>query len=177
MTLAQNVAELLKSPLGAARQVAIDEARPRFGPDLKVTSPVRGAARLLRTQNGVLVRARLTTAVELECSRCLEPVQRELEIDLAEEFRPSVHIVTGVPLDAPDDEALLIDEHHVLDLTEAVRQYISTALPLQPLCTPTCRGLCATCGKNLNEGPCGCALEPAPATGPFAALAGLIEKI
>ena len=176
MTLAHNVAELLKSPLGAAREVVVDEPRPRFGPELRVTRPVQGTARLLRTQHGVLVRAHLATAVELDCSRCLEPVEREVAIDVEEEFRPSVHILTGAPLEAADDAALQIDEHHVLDLTEAVRQYVSTALPLQPLCASTCRGLCTTCGKNLNEGPCDCGPEPAAPAGPFAALAELLER-
>ena len=131
---------------------------------------------MLRTPNGVLVRARINTAAELECSRCLEPVEREVTMDLDEEFHPSVHILTGAPLEAAEDEAVQIDEHHVLDLSEVVRQYLSTALPLQPLCSPDCRGLCATCGKNLNEGPCGCGSETALATGPFAALAGLIDQ-
>ena len=176
MTLAHNVSELLKSPLGAARHVTIDEASPRFDQDLYLRRPVRGAARLLRTQNGILVRARLNTSVELECSRCLEPMECELTVDLEEEFRPSIHIVTGAPLEAPEDDALQIDEHHVLDLTEAARQYFSTALPLQPLCSPPCRGLCPSCGTNLNEGNCTCESDAAAATGPFAALAGLIDQ-
>jgi uncharacterized protein len=175
VTLAHNVSELLKAPIGASRNVAIDEPNPRLGSELRTTSPVRGRARLLRTQNGVLVRAQITSTVALECSRCLEPVEREVTIDLEEEFRPTIHILTGAPLEGPDDDALQIDEHHILDLTEAVRQYVSTALPLQPLCSPDCQGLCATCGKNLNEGACSCQAEAAGTTGPFAALAGLLD--
>jgi len=97
-------------------------------------------------------------------------------IDLAEEFLPSIHVVTGAPLDAPEDEALRIDERHDLDLTEAARQYIETALPLQPLCSPTCQGLCPVCGTNLNVVTCTCATESASASGPFAALAGLMGE-
>jgi uncharacterized protein len=104
----------------------------------------------------------------------LEPLERDVAVDLEEEFRPSIHVVTGAPLEAPEDDALRIDEHHMLDMTEAARQYIETALPFQPLCSPTCRGLCVVCGTNLNEGACICAAEPAGAGGPFAALAGLM---
>jgi uncharacterized protein len=174
VTLAQNVSELLKSPVGSGRQVAISEPAPHFGPDLRITNPVQGAAQFMRTQDGVLVRASLTTTVELDCSRCLEPVEREIKVDLEEEFLPSIHVVTGAPLAVPEDDALRIDERHVLDLAEASRQYIETVLPLQPLCSPTCRGLCAVCGANLNATGCTCANEPAGASGPFAALAGLI---
>jgi len=175
MTLAHNVSELLKSPLGSTRQVMIDEPSPRFGPELRITSPARGTARLLRTQNGVVARAQFATSVELECSRCLEPLEREITVDVEEEFRPSVHIVTGAPFDAPEDDSLRIDERHVLDLTEAARQYIETTLPLQPLCSPTCRGLCPGCGMNRNQDSCTCAAEPAPPSGPFAGLAGLMD--
>jgi uncharacterized protein len=174
VALAHNVSELLKSPLGTTREVTIDEPNPRFGSDIRVTVPVSGSARLIRTQNGVLVRARITTSVEMECSRCVEPVERAITIDLEEEFQPSVHIITGAPLEPPEDDALRIDERHVLDLTEAGRQYIEIALPLQPLCSPECRGLCPVCGTNLNLGACSCASESASASGPFAALAGLM---
>lgn len=176
MTLAHNVAELLKSPPGSTRQVTIDEPSPRFGPELRITGPARGSARLLRAQDGILVRARFTTSVELECSRCLEPVERQVTVDVEEEFRPTVHIVTGALLDVPEDEALRIDERHVLDLSEAARQYLETLLPLQPLCSPTCRGLCPVCGMNLNQESCICPAEGAPLSGPFAALAGLIDE-
>ena len=176
MTLAHNVSDLLKSARGSARQITVEEPDPRLGPDVHVTSPVRGTGRLLRTQDGVLVRARLTTSVELECSRCLEPVEREVTVDVDEEFRPSIHITTGAPLEPAEDEGLRIDEHHVLDLTEVSRQYIESALPIQSLCSESCRGLCQVCGMNLNQGGCTCGAEPAVATGPFAALARLINK-
>ena len=44
-----------------------------------------------------------------------------------------------------------------VDLTDEVRQSIILALPTYPVCRPTCLGVCPICGKNLNEGPCGCA--------------------
>ena len=59
--------------------------------------------------------------------------------------------------------ALRIDAEQVLDLSEAVRQYRETALPMQPLCRPGCAGLCPTCGRDLNLGACSCPEEPADA--------------
>ncbi len=176
MTLAHNVSDILKSATGSSRHTTIDEPNPRFGSELRLTSPVRGAARLLRTQNGILVRGDLTTSVEIDCSRCLEPIERQMTIALDEEFRPSVHIATGARLEAPEDDALRIDERQILDLTEAARQCIETMLPLQPLCSPSCRGLCSVCGLNLNHGSCTCNADVAPAGGPLAALASLIDN-
>jgi uncharacterized protein len=49
-----------------------------------------------------------------------------------------------------------IDEYHVIDLTEAIRQYTLLALPMKLLCREVCAGLCSSCGHNLNQGPCNC---------------------
>ena len=46
-----------------------------------------------------------------------------------------------------------------VDLTDELRQSIILALPTYPVCRADCRGVCPTCGKNLNEGPCACVHE------------------
>ena len=48
------------------------------------------------------------------------------------------------------------DKTEYVDLTDEVRQSIILALPTYPVCRPECLGVCPSCGKNLNEGPCGC---------------------
>ena len=58
-----------------------------------------------------------------------------------------------------------------VDITDDVREAILLALPVNPRCRPDCRGLCPTCGANLNENACGC---PAKAeSGPWSALDAL----
>jgi uncharacterized protein len=51
------------------------------------------------------------------------------------------------------------DKTEYVDLTDEVRQSIILALPTYPVCRPECLGVCPSCGKNLNEGPCGCTHE------------------
>ena len=58
--------------------------------------------------------------------------------------------------DEDDDEALLIDEHHILDLSEVIRQGLWLAAPEEALCRPDCAGLCPRCGGNRNLGECNC---------------------
>ncbi len=58
--------------------------------------------------------------------------------------------------DEDEDEALLIDEHHVLDLSEVIRQGLLLVDPRQTLCRPDCAGLCPRCGGNRNLGECNC---------------------
>ena len=169
--LAHNVAELLKSLPGTTRLLVIDDPEPDFGPDLTPVGAVRGAARLVRTQDAILAYCRGGGTFQLECSRCLEPFQVELAVSFEEQFLPSLNIVTGSALEPPEDTALRIDERHVLDLTEISRQYFLMALPLNPLCTPDCAGLCPGCGVNLNAVICSCDPEPpASALGILASL-------
>jgi uncharacterized protein len=83
-----------------------------------------------------------------------------VQVNVEEEFIATVDVRTGASLARPDDpEAFLITAQQQLDLEEAVRQAWALALPMQPLCRPDCKGLCARCGTDLNEGACTCSPE------------------
>jgi len=156
-----NVAQLLKAPTGAARRFHLSEEIEDIDKDLRVVAPLEGTLALIRTADGVLVSASLETVVELECSRCLEPFTMKVELEIEEEFEPSVDVHTGakLPVLATEVDATTVDEHHVLDLTEVARQSIFLALPLNPVCTRDCAGLCPVCGQNLNQRVCQCVTE------------------
>jgi len=108
----------------------------------------------------VHVRGRLTTRVQVECGRCLEryavPIEQELDLFYLPRERAR-------PMDE-EEEVELTDRDVVvsyydgdrLDLGEVVREQVFLAVPLKRLCREECRGLCPTCGKNLNGGDCGC---------------------
>jgi len=173
-----NVAQLLKSPVGTSREYDVDETLPTIE-EYETTEPVRGHVKLTRTNRGILVDARLRTAVRLQCSRCLEELVTPLAFRIHEEFLPTVDVATGLPLQIPEGgDAFTIDEHHILDLGEAIRQYGLLELPLQPLCRAECAGLCPTCGKNLNYGRCECPPERAGGrTGTLGQLLGQLQDI
>jgi len=155
-----NVAQLLKGPTGVRRKYLFREEIGSLDPELEPVQPLSGEVTLLRTSQGILVTGRLTTTLQLTCRRCLEPCLTEVEINLEEEFFPTVHIADTVLDKAPDEDyedALLIDEHHLLDLTEVIRQNLWLAIPMEVLCRPDCAGLCPRCGGNRNLGECHCA--------------------
>ncbi len=150
-----NVSQLLQDPIGSTRDYRIDEVADITG-DGK-TSKIEGECNLLRIQRSILVKCALDTEVELTCSRCLEQFRHPLKIKFEEEFLPTVDVTSGVPLPAPEEAtAFTIDEQHIIDLTEAIRQYSLMAIPMKALCSEDCAGLCPSCGKNLNEGKCDC---------------------
>ena len=149
--LSYNVATLLRSAPGTERRYQVDDVTIDIAPDLQLAEPINGEVRLSRTGRSILAQAWLTTAIESYCSRCLKPVVAPLELEIEEEALPSIDIDTGLPVDESDEpDALRLDDHHELDLGEPVREAISLAEPITLLCREECRGLCPTCGVDLN---------------------------
>lgn len=152
--LSWNVAELLRAAPGTTREYPLAIETMPIAEDLSTSAPVRGSVRLASTGRGILARGHLTTELPETCSRCLSPVASLVEVDIEEEVLPSIDIDTGLPVDtAVEPEVLRLDDHHELDLSEAVREAISLAEPIVVLCRPDCRGLCLTCGADLNADP------------------------
>lgn len=171
-----NVAQLLKEQTGGVRNHRLHEEIQGLDPDIVPLSALDGSIQLIRTADGILARGSLNMSVELVCSRCLEPFSMPLRIAVEEEFRPTIDIATGASLPHMDEDevATAIDDHHILDISEVVRQDILLAIPPAPICRSACVGLCPQCGKNWNEGPCECKDE---ATDPrFDALRTLLDS-
>lgn len=153
-----NVSQLLKGPIGATRACETDEVVNIAGGD----SRVQGDVTLVRTDRSILVRGTLKTAVELTCGRCLSLFRAPLTLDIEEEYYPTTDIFTGTRLPVPaESSGGTIDECHILDLSEAIQQYATLAMPMKPLCRENCAGLCPSCGHNLNQGECGCPQQEA----------------
>jgi len=150
-----NVSQLLKEPIGLSRKYKIDETIDII--ENEDEKRVSGEIDLLRTQRGVLVRGQLHAELEFTCCRCLSPFHSPLNISFEEEYIQTVDVSSGMPLkSAGEPGSFTIDEHHVIDLTEMIRQYSLLEIPMKPLCREDCTGLCQECGHNLNQGPCGC---------------------
>lgn len=151
-----NVSQLLREPVGSTRGYTIDQTitLPYEGsPQARVTGPLT----LIRTPRGLLARATLAAAARMMCGRCLAPAATPLRLRIEEEYLPRIDPLTGARLAEPEEPTpFRIDEHHHLDLEEAVRQAAVLEEPMAPLCRSECRGLCPQCGADLNVNPCAC---------------------
>ena len=152
--LTWNVAGLLADLTGAARTYPIAGVELDLGEDTELSQPIDGDVQLSRTNRGILAHARLRTALKAECSRCLLDITVPIDLDLREEFLPSLDLATGKPVvdDEEEPDALRLNDHHELELETPVREAIWLAQPIAPLCRPDCPGLCAVCGGRLEDG-------------------------
>ena len=151
-----NVAQLLKEPVGSTRTfrvsetVLIEDGATQISP--------QGRLSFLRTDRGIWVSARFEVGVSVACSRCLNKFPYPMPIAIDEEYLSVVDITTGQPLSVSEkaEDSFTIDQRHVLDLTEALRQYIITNQPMKPLCSQECQGLCPICGTDRAKYACSC---------------------
>jgi uncharacterized protein len=140
-----NVSQQLRASIGTMRNYELDEVIDIVGIG---NSRVWGKVDLTKTKEGILAKANLNAEVNLTCSRCLESYIYSLPVSFEEEYFPTMDIISGVMLSSPDEPgSFTIDEHNILDLSEAVRQYGILAVPMKPLCREDCTGLDISSGS------------------------------
>lgn len=113
---------------------------------------------------------RLRAQLEMNCSRCLEPLTRKIAPSFDLVYRP----VNTIRRD--DEIALGVEDTDVgfytgqgLFLADVLAEQVLLALPMKVLCRAECKGLCPSCGANLNRDRCRCGPRPAdPRLAPLA---------
>jgi uncharacterized protein len=147
-----DVSELLVDGVGAQVDLEVNLGFHHLSEDVSVSS-LKGTLNLWRTTEGIWVRGSLATGVDLQCVRCLTSWPDTIEIVLDERFR-------FPPIPASEaDQVYPIEMDHHIDLTPALGALVIISMPMHVLCRADCAGLCPTCGKDLNEGPCDCEVD------------------
>jgi uncharacterized protein len=146
-----NVAGLLREPAGATRAVELGSLD--WGPaGPRPPRRVLGTLRLQRTNRGILASGRARTLARRTCIRCLDEFDEPVDVELNEEFLPTVDPTSGAPVavDAAEADVARIDAHHEIDLAALLADELALAEPMHPLCRPDCPGLCVVCGARLD---------------------------
>lgn len=135
-----NVAQFLMEQVGAARVIDIHLDQFPLDHDLAARD-IDARVRLTRIEAGILAVGHASGVAELECVRCLTRFDTPFQNEFDAEYRPSIEVRTGEPLPLPEDaEIFVIDNNHLLDLSEVLRQVIIIALPIRPVCGADCPG-------------------------------------
>jgi uncharacterized protein len=144
-SLRLNVGFIRNQSVGYSRDFPIDLPSVFLKPDLKLYNLV-GNALVTRTAHGLLVQAKLSAQVSAECARCLNDFSQPLEAEFTELYAFTPNSAT--------ESGLLLPETGIIDIGPIVREEMLLAIPISPICSPDCKGLCPVCGENLNETVC-----------------------
>jgi len=97
----------------------------------------------------VKIEAQAKLVLQMQCDRCLKPVEEEIEISA------DVDVTSpDIPLEEDDDQTFM--DGYSLNVEDLLGNEILMSLPAKVLCQPECKGICMKCGKDLNLGECGC---------------------
>jgi uncharacterized protein len=161
-----NLTTLAHAQVGRRQTVDIDVG------DLEVgglhLAYLKGELQFTRVAEGVLVEGSLHAEVEVTCTRCLETFFEPIQIELEDIIN-----LPGVALTA--EHPVRISDGGWVDLTPLIRQYAWLELPINPLCSSDCQGICPECGGNLNRGECVCE-DTEPIDPRWEALRPLLEE-
>ena len=126
----------------------LDFSQVEYQGSYPLVVPVRVTGAVTVRAGVVQLSARAAFTFHGRCDRCLTPFDETYDI-------PLEHTLVATLEDEENDDYILLDQYR-LDLDDLVMADILLELPYKSLCREDCRGLCPMCGKNLNEGLCGC---------------------
>jgi uncharacterized protein len=146
------------------RQPETDVVR-RFEPEefegrtgqFRVAAPVDLVFKVHKDHARYRLVGRVSTALEQSCSRCLEPFRQAVDSTFDIRYLPQSEHATGAEAEIEEDDlsdAFYRDEQ--IDLMQLMEEQFYLALPMKPLHSADCKGLCPNCGTNLNERTCDC---------------------
>ena len=144
-----DVSYLAKGSPGTYKEFDFNFPQLTFFPELTLVD-IHGMIAVSTTEDGVVLDGKLTALTQLSCSRCLDIYWQPIKINFTEIF--SSH--------ALEDGAENLEEQPLpadgsIDLSPILRDYAALDIPIRQICRQDCKGLCATCGLNLNEEDCG----------------------
>jgi uncharacterized protein len=167
-SLKVSIAEILNRP-GEYRDLDVSPAFEDVRTELAHLTPGPLDSRLKAESvvEGILVTGRVEGSASLRCARCLTDFEGDVSLDVCELFTTPGH-------ELPEGEAYKVQGGEI-DLEPMLRDALVLALPLNPVCKEACRGLCARCGRDLNQGDCDC--EEPEIDPRWAELSALREKL
>lgn len=172
-SLILKVAKLWGSPEGTVEKHEIDQ-RLVFDPkEVDATSNFAADVMLIKLKDEITALvSNADVKVNFLCSRCLKPFKLNIHIDAAERSylskKPS-------KLDDLADFYFIDTKAFTVDLTDMIRQEIILHFPFNLVCSNSCRGLCSSCGTDLNKKSCKCKQDDSDTHQPFKNLKNLLQ--
>ena len=150
----------IRTPHERFEQVYQPEAFASGTDDFRIASPVKLSFDIHKDKSTFRLVGRTETTLAVPCSRCLEPMTVPVNAEFNLRYQPhSTNTGEGELEIEEDDLTTAFYQNDEIDLEQLMREQFYLALPMKPLCSDDCKGLCAICGTNLNRGTCECKQE------------------
>lgn len=151
------LSKIMDSPGGCVPfTLSLDLRGETFGGCAPVTEPVRCEGQVRNTAGVLMLSGALETTLHGVCDRCAADVVRPVK------FPVEAILVREIANEQDADPWTFLLEGDSADLDDIMTTAFVLSMDSKLLCREDCKGLCPTCGKNLNEGPCACKPEPDP---------------
>jgi uncharacterized protein len=143
-------------------------------------APLNAALRARLIGDMVEIDGSFSTAVRLDCARCLQSFEMPLTSSFALTYRRKESAAEQSDANpqelelTSEDIGLIYYQGEEIRIDNEIQEQVVLAFPFRALCKPDCRGLCPACGADLNSGECGC--DRLPPNNKFAALKNLKLK-
>jgi len=122
-----------------------------------ILSPISARLKIMKIGSEVIVKGEVVADVKLQCSRCLMDFEHKLSVPVDVAYHPLEE------LKKEERHEIMVGELDMdfysgeeMDLMTLVKEQIVLHIPMKPLCTDLCKGICLTCGNNLNTRDCSC---------------------
>jgi uncharacterized protein len=120
--------------------------------------PVRADLTIRKMDEEVWIKGRVTTLLNVTCGRCLSAFEFPVDSRFDVVFLPQEFQELKEELDEGDVDQLFYRDHQI-DLREVVLEQLNLTFPAKPLCSESCEGICAVCGRIRRGGDCGCTVH------------------
>jgi|GEM_PF-317544 len=148
-----DVSDLIRADVGQSREFHLEVSEDFDPKDFVLTSDIVTDIVFMKTESGISVQLEdFTYTVNMTCCRCLKVFEQEVVIPLAQR-----EFLFLRPKDIADVEDIYTTDlkRMEVDLRNMFRQEILLHFDAFPVCSPSCRGICPVCGKDLNKAKCG----------------------
>jgi uncharacterized protein len=127
---------------------------------VRLIEPAQVTGKIRLAGHEVFVNGHVDTRAQVECDRCLQPVDLPVSADFALEYITGSDYESSEVAELTEAEMLVaVFDGQAIDVDEVVKEQILLAVPTRMLCREDCKGICPECGTDRNTGDCNCVAE------------------
>jgi uncharacterized protein len=124
---------------------------------VSLTAPAAVNGKIRLSGNQVFVSGHVETRAQVECDRCLKPVELPVSTDFTLEYISDSDYETSQAAELTEAEmSVSVFDGQAIDVDEIVKEQILLTVPTRMLCREDCRGICPECGADRDTGECNC---------------------